>query len=39
MILGYSGTSDEVRIPAKIEGKPVTSLSIGAFLRNKTIKK
>ncbi len=39
MITGYTGTSDEVRIPAKIEGKPVTSLFGGTFLKNKTIKK
>jgi hypothetical protein len=39
MITGYTGTSDEVRIPAKIEGKPVTSLFGGAFQKNKTIKK
>jgi len=39
MILGYTGTSDEVRIPAKIEGKPVTSIFAGAFQKNNTIKK
>ncbi len=39
MITGYTGTSDEVRIPAKIKGKPVTSLFGGTFQKNKTIKK
>jgi hypothetical protein len=39
MITGYIGTSDEVRIPDKIEGKPVTSLFGGTFQKNKTIKK
>jgi hypothetical protein len=39
MILGYTGKSDEVRIPAKIKGKPVTSIFAGTFQKNNTIKK
>lgn len=39
MILGYTGKSEEVRIPEKIEGKLVTSIFAGAFQKNNTIKK
>ncbi|NLK86033.1 MAG: leucine-rich repeat domain-containing protein [Clostridiaceae bacterium] len=39
MILGYTGKRDEVRIPEKIEGKPVKSIFAGAFQKNNTIKR
>lgn len=39
MIIKYTGNSAEVRIPEKIEGKPVKSIFTGAFQKNNEIKK
>ena len=33
-IIGYNGTSTVVSIPAQINGKPVTTIGIGAFYQN-----